>query len=107
MGAMFFDKATGVSNATICCSPEQTEADGSMPFGYLSAIADMNNAMANINTAGREDNSVLIEVSYQAARAARGTVEVRSRNSAYNEAMGVAQGVMLDGDGHFGQSQCT
>ena len=78
-----------------------------MPFGYLATIADNNNAMANINSARWSDNSILIEVAYQATRPARGTVEVRSLNSAYNDAMGVAQGVMIDDDGRFGQSQCT
>jgi predicted TIM-barrel fold metal-dependent hydrolase len=107
MGGSFWDEETGVANATIRCSPEQTETDGSIPFGYLSAIADNNNATANIRTADWNDNSILIEVSYQTARAARGTVEVRSHNSAYNDAMGVAQGVMLDDEGPFGQSQCT
>ncbi len=107
MGAATFDEVTGEANATIRCTPEQTEADGSIPFGYLAAIADNNNAMANILTANWTDNSILIEVSYQTSRAARGTVEVRSRNSSFNELMGVAQGVMLDDEGFFGQSQCT
>jgi len=107
MGAAFWDEETGLANATIRCSPEQTEADGSVPFGYLAAIADNNNAMANISSAGWSDNSILIEVSFQTTRAGWGTVEVRSRNSGFNSAMGVAQGVMLDDEGHFGQSQCT
>jgi uncharacterized protein (TIGR00369 family) len=107
MGKGFWDKATGEANATLRFSPEQAEADGSVPFGYLSAIADTNNATANINSAGWSDNSILIEVAYQTTRAARGTVELRSLNSGYNDAMGVAQGVMLDDDGPFGQSQCT
>jgi len=107
LGGVSFDEATGEANATIRCTPEQTEADGSIPFGYLAAIADNNNAMANILTANWTDNSILIEVSYQTSRAARGTVEVRSRNSSFNELMGVAQGVMLDDEGFFGQSQCT
>ena len=107
MGAAFWDEESGSANATIRCSPEQTEADGSVPFGYLAAIADNNNAMANISSAGWSDNSILIEVSFQTTRAGWGTVEVRSRNSGFNSAMGVAQGVMLDDEGHFGQSQCT
>ena len=107
MGGSFWDEDTGEANATIRCSPEQTEGDGSVPFGYLAAIADNNNATANINSAGWSDNSILIEVSYQTTRAARGTVEVRSHNSAFNDAMAVAQGVMLDDGGRFGQSQCT
>jgi uncharacterized protein (TIGR00369 family) len=107
MGGSFWDDETGLASTTIRCSPEQTEADGSIPFGYLAAIADNNNAMANINTANWNDNSILIEVSYQTARPARGTVEVRSHNSGYNDAIGVAQGVMLDDEGPFGQSQCT
>lgn len=107
MGAAFWEEETGEANATLRCSPEQTEADGSVPFGYLATIADNNNAMANINSANWSDSSILIEVAYQATRAARGTVEVRSLNSAYNDATGVAQGVMLDDDGPFGQSQCT
>jgi uncharacterized protein (TIGR00369 family) len=107
MGAALWEEETGLASATIRYSPEQTEADGSVPFGYLAAVADNNNAMANINSAKWTDNSILIEVSYQATRAAQGTVEVRSRNSAYNGAMGVAQGVMLDDEGFFGQSQCT
>lgn len=107
MGAAFWDEATGEANTTIRCSPEQTEVDGSVPFGYLSAIADNNNAMANINSAGWSDSSILVEVSYQVTRPARGTVEARSLNSAYNDMMGVAQGVMLDDEGPFGQSQCT
>jgi uncharacterized protein (TIGR00369 family) len=107
MGASFWDKATGEASATLRQSPEQTEADGSVPFGYLAAIADNNNATANINSANWSDNSILIEVAYQATRVARGTVELRSLNSAYNDAMGVAQGVMLDDEGPFGQSQCT
>lgn len=107
MGAAFWNEATGEANVTIRCSPDQTESDGSIPFGYLAAIADNNNAMANIQSAGWDDNSILIEVSYQATRPARGTVEVRSFNSSYNNLMGVAQGVMLDDDGPFGQSQCT
>lgn len=107
MGAAFWEEESGLATATIRCSPEQTEIDGSVPFGYLAAIADNNNAMANINSANWRDNSILIEVSYQATRAARGTVEVRSRNSAHNDAMGVAQGVMLDDEGPFGQCQCT
>jgi len=107
MGAALWDKATGEANATLRYSPEQMEADGSVPFGYLAAIADTNNATANINSAKWSDNSILIEVAYQATRAARGTVELRSLNSAYNDTMGVAQGVMLDDEGPFGQSQCT
>jgi uncharacterized protein (TIGR00369 family) len=107
IGAAFWEERTGESNATIRCSSEQTETDGSVPFGYLSVIADNNNAIANINSAKWHDNSILIEVAYQTTRAARGTVEVRSLNSAYNEAMGVAQGVMLDDAGPFGQCQCT
>ncbi len=107
MGGSSWDKGTGEANATLRFSPEQTEADGTVPFGYLAAIADNNNAMANINSANWSDNSILIEVAYQATRAARGTVEVRSFNSAYNDLMGVAQGVMLDDEGPFGQSQCT
>ncbi|MCU4182928.1 PaaI family thioesterase [Acidiferrimicrobium sp. IK] len=107
LGESAWDHASGCSTATIRCSDEQLEHDGTVPFGYLSAIADNNNAMANINSANWTSNSILIEVAYQACRAARGTVEVRSHNSAYNDAMGVAQGVMLDGGGAFGQSQCT
>jgi uncharacterized protein (TIGR00369 family) len=107
MGAAFWNKGTGEANATIRYPPEQTEADGSVPFGYLATIADTNNAMANIHSANWSDNSILIEVAYQATRAARGTVELRSLNSAFNDAMGVAQGVMLDDEGPFGQSQCT
>lgn len=107
MGATSWDTGTGEVSATLRNSPEQTEADGSVPFGYLAAIADNNNASANIRSANWSDNSILIEVAYQATRAARGTVEVRSLNSAYNDAMGVAQGVMLDDEGPFGQSQCT
>jgi uncharacterized protein (TIGR00369 family) len=107
MGAALWDEETGLASATIRCSPEQMEADGSVPFGYLAAIADNNNAMANIYSASWIDNSILIEVSYQTTREARGTVEVRSRNSAFNDATGVAQGVMLDDEGPFGQSQCT
>jgi uncharacterized protein (TIGR00369 family) len=97
----------GQANATIRLSPEQTEADGSIPFGSLAAIADNNNATANINSADWSDNSILIEVAYQTTRVARGTVEVRSTNSAFNELMGVSQGLMLDDEGPFGQSQCT
>ena len=97
----------GEANATIRLSPEQSESDGSVPFGSLAAIADNNNASANINSANWDDNSILIEVAYQATRAARGTVEVRSFNSAYNELMGIAQGVMLDDEGPFGQCQST
>ncbi len=97
----------GLANATIRLSPEQTEADGSIPFGSLAAIADNNNATANINSANWSDNSILIEVAYQTTRVARGTAEVRSTNSAFNELMGVAQGLMLDDEGPFGQSQCT
>jgi uncharacterized protein (TIGR00369 family) len=107
MGASFWEEGTGEANATIRCLPEQTETDGSMPFGYLAAIADNNNAMANIKSANWCDNSILIEVAFQVTRPARGTVEVRSLNSAYNDAMGVAQGVMLDDGGPFGQAQCT
>ncbi len=107
MGGAIWDQASGRASATIRCTPEQSEADGSVPFGYLAAIADNNNAMANINSAAWPDNSILIEVAYQTTRAARGTVEVRSHNSAYNDAMGVAQGVMLDDESPFGQSQCT
>jgi uncharacterized protein (TIGR00369 family) len=106
-GTSFWDERTGEANATLHPSPEQLEADGSIPFGYLATIADNNNAMANINSANWSDNTILIEVAYQATRAARGTVEVRSMNSAYNDLMGVAQGVMLDDEGPFGQSQCT
>jgi uncharacterized protein (TIGR00369 family) len=97
----------GEANATIRLSPEQTESDGSVPFGSLAAIADNNNATANINSANWSDNSILIEVAYQATRVARGTVEVRSFNSAYNELMGISQGVMLDEQGPFGQCQST
>ena len=97
----------GEANATIRLSPEQMESDGSVPFGSLAAIADNNNATANINSANWDDNSILIEVAYQATRAARGTVEVRSSNSAYNELMGISQGVMLDDEGPFGQCQST
>jgi uncharacterized protein (TIGR00369 family) len=97
----------GQANATIRLSPEQTESDGSVPFGSLAAIADNNNATANINSANWIDNSILIEVAYQATRVARGTVEVRSFNSAYNELMGISQGVMLDDEGPFGQCQST
>jgi uncharacterized protein (TIGR00369 family) len=107
MGASFWNEGTGEANVTLRCTPEQAEADGSVPFGYLAAIADNNNATANIKSADWSDNSILIEVAYQATRAARGTVEVRSTNSAYNDALGVAQGVMLDDDGAFGQAQCT
>ena len=107
MGAAFWEEGTGEANATIRCSPEQTEADGSVPFGYLATIADNNNAMVNIYSAKWSDNSILIEVAYQATRAARGTVEVRSLNSAHNDTTAVAQGVMLDDEGPFGQSQCT
>ncbi len=97
----------GQANATIRLLPEQTEADGSVPFGSLAAIADNNNAMANINSANWEDGSILIEVAYQTSRGARGTVEVRSSNSAYNELMGISQGIMLDDEGPFGQCQST
>jgi uncharacterized protein (TIGR00369 family) len=107
MGAAFWVEGTGEANATIRCSPEQTEIDGSVPFGCLAAIADNNNAAANIKSARWRDNSILIEVAYQATRPARGTVEVRSLNSSYNDAVGVAQGVMLDETGPFGQAQCT
>lgn len=107
LGESHWDGAANQAVATIRCSPEQTESDGTVPFGYLSAIADNNNAIANINSAGWESNSILIEVSYQTCRAASGTVEVRSHNSAHNAAMGVAQGLMLDDTGPFGQSQCT
>jgi len=107
MGAGFWHEETGEANTTICFPPEQTEADGSVPFGYLAAIADNTNAMANINSAKWSDNSILIEVAYQVTRPARGTVEVRSLNSAYNDSMAVAQGVLLDDEGPFGQSQCT
>jgi uncharacterized protein (TIGR00369 family) len=106
-GAATWDEEAGLASVTMRCTPEQSESDGSVPFGYLSGVADNNNAMANIRSARWEDNSILIEVSYQASRVARGTVELRSHNSAYNEAMGVAQGVMLDEDGLFGQAQCT
>jgi len=106
-GAALWDDTTLTASSTIRCRPEQLELDGSLPFGYLAGIADNNNAIANINTAQWEDNSILIEVSYQVARSARGTVEVRSRNSGNNDAMGVAQGVMLDEHGSFGQSQAT
>jgi uncharacterized protein (TIGR00369 family) len=97
----------GQANATIRLSPEQTEPDGSVPFGSLAAIADNNNASANINSANWNDNSILIEVAYQTIRVARGTVELRSFNSAYNELMGISQGVMLDDEGPFGQAQST
>jgi len=97
----------GQANGTIRLSPEQLESDGSVPFGSLAAIADNNNASANINSANWTDNSILIEVAYQATRVARGTVELRSFNSAYNELMGISQGVMLDDEGSFGQAQCT
>jgi len=107
MGAAFWEEGAGEANVTVRYSREQMEADGSVPFGYLAAIADNNNAMANINSAKWSDNSILIEVAYQTTRAARGTVEVRSLNSSYNDAMGVAQGVMFDDEGPFGQSQCT
>jgi acyl-coenzyme A thioesterase PaaI-like protein len=107
MGGALWDQETGVASATIRCSPEQRESDGTIPFGYLAGIADNNNAMANIRSANWNDNSILIEVSYQTSRAARGTVEIRSHNSAYNDAMAVAQGLMLDDEGIFGQSQCT
>jgi uncharacterized protein (TIGR00369 family) len=107
LGASRWEGGTGEANATLRPSPEQTESDGSVPFGYLASIADNNNAMANINSANWSDPSILIEVAYQATRPARGTVEVRSLNSAYNDAMGVAQGVMLDDKGPFGQSQAT
>jgi len=107
MGATLWDEGTGEASATLRYPPEQTEADGSVPFGYLAAIADTNNATANINSANWSDNSILIEVAYQATRAARGTVELRSLNSAYNDVMGVAQGVMLDEEGPFGQAPCT
>jgi uncharacterized protein (TIGR00369 family) len=107
MGATFWEERTGEASATIRCSPEQTEADGSVPFGFLAAIADNNNAAANIKSARWRDNSILIEVAYQATRPAHGTVEVRSLNSSYSDAVGVAQGVMLDDTGPFGQSQCT
>jgi hypothetical protein len=107
MSAAFWEEGTGEANVTLRYSPEQTEADGSVPFGYLATIADTNNAMANIHSANWSDNSILIEVAYQATRAARGTVELRSLNSAFNDAMGVAQGVLLDDEGPFGQSQCT
>ena len=107
MGASLWEEGSGQASATIRYSPEQTEADGTVPFGCLSVIADNNNANANIRSAEWNDNSILIEVAYQTTRAARGTVEVRSLNSAYNEAMAIAQGVMLDDDGPFGQSQCT
>jgi uncharacterized protein (TIGR00369 family) len=106
-GASIWEEGTGQASATIRCSAEQTESDGSVPFGYLAAIADNNNATANINSANWNDNSILIEVAYQATRAARGTVEVRSLNSAYNDLMGVAQGIMLDDNSPFGQCQCT
>jgi uncharacterized protein (TIGR00369 family) len=107
MGSASWREGVGEASATIRCSPNQTEDDGSVPFGYLATVADNNNAMANILSANWSDNSILIEVAYQATRVARGTVEVRSLNSAYNEAMGVAQGVMFDDEGPFGQSQCT
>jgi uncharacterized protein (TIGR00369 family) len=107
MGATSWEEATGEASATLRCSPEQTEADGSVPFGSLAAIADNNNAQANIRSANWSDNSILIEVAYQVTRAARGTVEARSHNSAYNDALGVAQGVMLDDQGPFGQCQST
>jgi uncharacterized protein (TIGR00369 family) len=97
----------GQASATILLSPDQTESDGSVPFGSLAAIADNNNATANINSANWIDPSILIEVAYQATRVARGTVEVRSLNSAYNELMGISQGVMLDDEGPFGQCQST
>ena len=107
MGEATWDEATGLADATIQPRPEQLEADGSIPFGFLAGIADNNNAMANINSANWEDNSILIEVSFQAARTAHGNVQVRSHNSACNNLMGVAQGLMLDDEGPFGQSQCT
>lgn len=107
MGGASWDDATGLANATIQPRPEQLESDGTIPFGFLAGIADNNNAMANINSANWDDNSILIEVSFQAARAATGTVEVRSHNSSFNNLMGVAQGLMLDHQGPFGQSQCT
>ncbi len=97
----------GEANATLRLLPEQTEADGSVPFGSLAAIADNNNAQANINSADWSDNSILIEVAYQTTRGARGTVEARSFNSAYNELMAISQGILLDDEGPFGQSQCT
>jgi uncharacterized protein (TIGR00369 family) len=107
MGGSLWDEEPGLASTTLRCSPQQTEADGSIPLGYLAAIADNSNAMANINAAKWTDNSILIEVSCQTARAARGTVEVRSHNSAYDDAVGVSQGVMLDDEGPFGQSQAT
>ncbi len=107
MGAAHWDEETGQASATIRFSPEQTEADGSVPFGYLVGIADNNNATANISSAHWEDNSILLEVSFQTTRPARGTVELRSHNSAYDDAMGVAQGVLLDDAGPFGQAQAT
>ena len=107
MGGAIWNPETGLANATIQPRPEQLESDGTIPFGFLAGIADNNNAMANINSANWDDNSILIEVSFQAARAATGTVEVRSHNSSFNNLMGVAQGLMLDDDGPFGQSQCT
>lgn len=107
LSGSFWDAETGEANATLHYAPEQLEADGTIPFGYLSAIADNNNAMANIKTAGWTTNSILIEVSYQVARAARGTVEERSFNSAFSDISGVAHGTMLDDEGPFGQSQCT
>jgi uncharacterized protein (TIGR00369 family) len=107
MGETSWEEATRQASATIRCSPEQTEADGSVPFGSLATIADNNNAMANIKSGNWSDNSILIEVAYQVTRAARGTVEARSHNSAYNDALGVAQGVMLDDEGLFGQCQAT
>ena len=107
MGRASWREGIGEASATLRCSPDQSEADGSVPFGYLATIADNNNAIANINAATWSENSILIEVAYQVTRPARGTVEVRSFNSAHNDAMGVAQGIMLDDEGPFGQSQCT
>jgi uncharacterized protein (TIGR00369 family) len=107
MGGSFWIEGTGEASTTIRCSPKQTEDDGSVPFGFLASIADSNNAMANLGSVDWSDNSILIGVSYQTTRPARGTVEVRSLNSAFSDAMAVAQGVMLDGEGPFGQCQCT
>jgi uncharacterized protein (TIGR00369 family) len=107
MGGAVWDAEAGLATATIQPRAEQLELDGSIPFGMLAGISDNNNATANINSAGWDDNSILIEVSFQADRAPRGTVEMRSRNSAFNDLMGVAQGVMLDDEGSFGQAQCT
>jgi hypothetical protein len=84
IGAAFWDWRKGEARSTIRCSPEQTEQDGSVPFGLLAVIADNNNAMANHKSAKWSDGSVLIEVAYQATRSARGTIEVRSLGSAFD-----------------------